>query len=70
MDDECKVGGRSFQTRGPETAKLRDPYTSSFSFWAPSYLHMLKRLLLTHVVAVNAFKYKHVKNGTKIVFRL
>ena len=26
MDDECKVGGRSFQTRGPETAKLRDPY--------------------------------------------
>jgi len=26
VDDECKVGGRSFQTRGPETAKLRDPY--------------------------------------------
>jgi len=26
MDDEHKVGGRSFQTRGPETAKLRDPY--------------------------------------------
>ena len=26
MDDERKVGGRSFQTRGPETAKLRDPY--------------------------------------------
>jgi len=26
MDDKRKVGGRSFQTRGPETAKLRDPY--------------------------------------------
>ena len=26
MDDARKVGGRSFQTRGPETAKLRDPY--------------------------------------------
>ena len=26
MDDERKVGGRLFQTRGPETAKLRDPY--------------------------------------------
>ena len=26
MDDERKVGGRSFQARGPETAKLRDPY--------------------------------------------
>ena len=26
VDDERKVGGRSFQTRGPETAKLRDPY--------------------------------------------
>ena len=26
MDDEHKVSGRSFQTRGPETAKLRDPY--------------------------------------------
>ena len=26
MDDERKVGGKSFQTRGPETAKLRDPY--------------------------------------------
>jgi len=26
VDDEHKVGGRSFQTRGPETAKLRDPY--------------------------------------------
>ena len=26
MDDERKVGGRTFQTRGPETAKLRDPY--------------------------------------------
>jgi len=26
VDDACKVGGRSFQTRGPETAKLRDPY--------------------------------------------
>ena len=25
MDDERKVGGRSFETRGPETAKLRDP---------------------------------------------
>jgi len=24
--DERKVGGRSFQTRGPETATLRDPY--------------------------------------------
>ena len=24
MDDARKVGGRSFQTRGPETAKLRD----------------------------------------------
>jgi len=44
VDDERKVGGRSFQTRGPETAKLRDPYvivlvlgtiTFSFSFWAP-----------------------------------
>jgi len=26
VDDERKVGGRSSQTRGPETAKLRDPY--------------------------------------------
>ena len=26
VDDERKVGGRSFQTRGPETAKLHDPY--------------------------------------------
>jgi len=26
VDDERKVGGRSFQTRGPDTAKLRDPY--------------------------------------------
>ena len=26
VDDERKVGGRSFQTRGPETVKLRDPY--------------------------------------------
>jgi len=26
VDDERKVGGRSFQTRGPETANLRDPY--------------------------------------------
>jgi len=26
VDDERKVGGRSFQTRGPETAKRRDPY--------------------------------------------
>ena len=26
MDDECEVGGKSLQTRGPETAKLRDPY--------------------------------------------
>jgi len=26
VDDERKVGGRSFQTRGPETPKLRDPY--------------------------------------------
>ena len=26
VDDERKVGGTSFQTRGPETAKLRDPY--------------------------------------------
>ena len=26
VDDARKVGGRSFQTRGPETAKLRDPY--------------------------------------------
>ena len=25
VDDECKVGGRSFKTRGPEAAKLRDP---------------------------------------------
>ena len=26
VDDARKVGRRSFQTRGPETAKLRDPY--------------------------------------------
>ena len=26
MDDERKVGGKSFQTRGPATAKLRDPH--------------------------------------------
>ena len=26
MDDARKVGGRSFQTRGLETVKLRDPY--------------------------------------------
>jgi len=26
VDDERKVGGKLFQTRGPETAKLRDPY--------------------------------------------
>jgi len=26
VDDERKVGGRSFQERGPETAKLRDRY--------------------------------------------
>jgi len=26
VDDEREVSGRSFQTRGPETAKLRDPY--------------------------------------------
>jgi len=26
VDDERKVGGRSFQTRGPETAKLHDQY--------------------------------------------
>ena len=26
MDDERKVGDRSFQTRDPETAKLCDPY--------------------------------------------
>ena len=26
MDDEFKVSGRSFQTRGSETAKLLDPY--------------------------------------------
>ena len=26
MDNECKLSGRSFQTRDPETAKLRDPY--------------------------------------------
>jgi len=26
VDDERKVGGRSFQTRGPETAELREPY--------------------------------------------
>jgi len=26
VDDTRKVGGRSFQTRGPETAKLRDPH--------------------------------------------
>jgi len=26
VDDARKVGGRSFQTRGSETAKLRDPY--------------------------------------------
>jgi len=26
VDDERKVGGRSFQTRGPEIATLRDPY--------------------------------------------
>jgi len=26
VDDKRKVGGRSFQTRRPETAKLRDPY--------------------------------------------
>ena len=26
MDDERKVVGRSFKTRGPETAKLHDPY--------------------------------------------
>jgi len=27
VDGERKVGGRSFQTRGPETAKLlRDPH--------------------------------------------
>jgi len=26
VDDERKVGGRLFQTRGPETAKLCDPY--------------------------------------------
>jgi len=25
-DDERKIGGRSFQTREPETAKLRDLY--------------------------------------------
>jgi len=25
-DEECRAGGKSFQTRGPETAKLRDPY--------------------------------------------
>ena len=26
VDEECKVGGKLFQTHGPETAKLRDPY--------------------------------------------
>jgi len=26
VDEERKVGGKSFQTRGPETAKLRYPY--------------------------------------------
>jgi len=26
VDDERKVSGRSLQTRGLETAKLRDPY--------------------------------------------
>jgi len=26
VDAERKVGGKSFHTRGPETAKLRDPY--------------------------------------------
>jgi len=26
VDDERKVGGRSFQIRGPETAKLRNSY--------------------------------------------
>jgi len=26
VDEVCKVGGKSFQTRGLETAKLYDPY--------------------------------------------
>ena len=26
MDDAHEVSGRSFQTHGPETANLRDPY--------------------------------------------
>ena len=26
VDDARKVGGKSFETHGPETAKLRDPY--------------------------------------------
>jgi len=30
MDDERKVGGGSFQTRGPETAKLHDGYVIVF----------------------------------------
>ena len=32
MDDECKVSKRSFQTRGPETAKLHDPYIIVLSY--------------------------------------
>jgi len=40
VDDGCKVGGRSFQTRGPETAELH-VHTLLFSFWAPSDLHVL-----------------------------
>jgi len=28
VDDERKVGGTSFQTHGPDTAKLRDPHVN------------------------------------------
>jgi len=40
VDDERKVCGKSFQTRGPETASSMI-YMSLFSFWAPSDLHVL-----------------------------
>ena len=49
MDDERKVGGRSFQTRGPETAKLRDP-ALSFS------LSSLPRTVCL-VEAINAYAF-------------
>ena len=40
VDDERNVGGKSSQTRGPETAKFCDPYVIVLIL-APSYLHVL-----------------------------